>query len=268
VRYPKLLLVPAVAALALIVLPLVGLVVRSDLGRFFELITTPSALSALELSLRTAAVSTLLCLVFGVPLAVVLARSSFRGIGLLRSIVLLPLVLPPVVGGLALLYLLGRTSSLGMALQLLGVRIPFTTAAVVLAQTFVAMPFLVVGVEGAIRSGGERYEAVAATLGARPLTVFTRVTLPMFAPAIGSSLVLCFARALGEFGATITFAGSLQGVTRTLPLQIYLANETDIDSAVALSLLLVLLAIVVIVAARPRVLEGRARQEQLLERTR
>ncbi|WP_051111848.1 ABC transporter permease [Sciscionella marina] len=253
--YPRLLLVPAVLALALIVLPLVGLLARSDLSRFGELITSASALDALELSLRTAVASTVLCVVFGVPLAFVLARGRFPGLRFVRSLVLLPLVLPPVVGGLALLYSLGRGGFLGQAIDFgFGVSVPFTPVAVVLAQTFVAMPFLVVGLEGAIRGNGQRYELVAGTLGAGPWTVFRRVTLPLLVPAIGSSVVLCFARALGEFGATITFAGSLQGVTRTLPLQIYLANETDVDGAVALSILLVLLAIVVIVITRPKAL--------------
>lgn len=242
-------------ALALIVLPLLGLLTRSDLTRFGELITTRAALDALELSLRTAVIATVLCFVLGMPLAFVLARGRFPGLRLLRSVVLLPLVLPPVVGGLALLYTLGDAGFIGAALDFgFGVTVPFSTAAVVLAQTFVAMPFLVVGLEGAIRAGGQRYEAVAATLGAGPWTVFGRVTLPLLVPAIGSSLVLCFARALGEFGATITFAGSLQGTTRTLPLQIYLANQTDVDGAVALSILLVLLAIVVIVVTRPKAL--------------
>ena len=255
---PVLLWLPACLALALVVLPIVGLVTRSDLRRFPELVTSPSALAALELSLRTAAASTLLCLLLGGPLAVVLARAHVPGIRVLRAIVLLPLVLPPVVGGLALLYLLGRNGFAGQFVDLLfGVRVPFTTVAVVIAQTFVAMPFLVVALEGALRTAGERYETVAATLGARPWTVFRRVTVPLVLPALGSGLVLSFARALGEFGATITFAGSLEGVTRTLPLEVYTRNETDVDGAVALSLLLVVVAIVVIAVARPRAVEGR-----------
>ena len=157
---------------------------------------------------------------------------------------LLPLVLPPVVGGLALLYLLGRKGFLGMLITTLtGEPVPFTTTAVVIAQTFVAMPFLVVSLEGALRGAGDRYEQVAATLGARPWTVFRRVTLPLLLPALGSGVVLSFARALGEFGATITFAGSLEDVTRTLPLEVYTQAEVDIDSAVALSLLLIVVAV-------------------------
>ncbi|PWW65730.1 molybdate transport system permease protein [Actinokineospora spheciospongiae] len=251
---PVLLWVPAAVALALVVLPVVGLVARSDLSSLPARITSPGAVAALGLSLRTAALSTVLCLLLGGPLAVVLARSRVPGVRVLRAVVLLPLVLPPVVGGLALLYLLGRGGLLGSHLP--GVRIPYTTAAVVIAQVFVAMPFLVVGLEGALRTAGERYEAVAATLGARPWTVFRRVTVPLVLPALGSGLVLSFARALGEFGATITFAGSLEGVTRTLPLQVYLLAETDVDGAVALSLLLVVVAVAVIAVARPRALRG------------
>jgi len=249
--------IPAAAALALVVLPVVGLLVRTDLTRLPGLIVSTPSLTALRLSLETAAVSTLACIVLGVPLAVVLARSSFRGLRVLRAIVLLPLVLPPVVGGLALLYLLGRKGFLGYALSVaMGVQIPFTTTAVIIAQTFVAMPFLVVSLEGALRNAGDAYEQVAATLGAKPWTVFRRVTLPLLLPALGSGAVLSFARALGEFGATITFAGSLDGVTRTLPLAVYTQAESDIDSAVALSLLLIVVAVVVIAVARPRALEG------------
>ena len=245
--------VPAVAAFGLILLPVAGLLVRAPWRRFFELVTSPSAFAALELSLRTAAMSTLLCVLFGGPLAVVLARGSVPGMRLARSVVLLPLVLPPVVGGLALLFLLGRSGFLGQALDLaFGVRIPYTTAAVVLAQTFVAMPFLVVSLEGALRTGGERFETMAATLGATPWTVFRRITVPLVLPGLGSGMVLAFARCLGEFGATIAFAGSLQGVTRTLPLEVYLQREVDVDAAIALSLVLVAVAVVVIAVARPR----------------
>jgi molybdate transport system permease protein len=254
---PGALWVPAAVALGLILLPVIGLVVRAPWSRFLELITSESALTSLELSLRTATVSTLLCVMLGGPLAVVLARDSVPGLRLLRSVVLLPLVLPPVVGGLALLYLLGRSGFAGHVLDVaFGVRLPFTTAAVILAQTFVAMPFLVVSLEGALRTGGERYESIAATLGARPWTVFRRITVPLVLPGLGSGTVLSFARCLGEFGATIAFAGSLEGVTRTLPLEVYLQREVDADGAIALSLLLVAVAIVVIVVGRPRSVEG------------
>ncbi|RSM67386.1 molybdate ABC transporter permease subunit [Amycolatopsis sp. WAC 01376] len=248
---------PAVCALALVVLGVVGLLVRSDLSRFPSLITSTSSLNALKLSLITAGLSTVASVLLGVPLAVVLARSRARGVRVLRAVVLLPLVLPPVVGGLALLYLLGRKGFLGILVTTLtGEQVPFTTAAVVIAQTFVAMPFLVVSLEGALRGAGDRYERVASTLGAKPWTVFRRVTLPLLLPALGSGIVLSFARALGEFGATITFAGSLEGVTRTLPLEVYTQAEVDVDSAVALALLLILVAVAVIALARPRALEG------------
>jgi molybdate transport system permease protein len=257
VGLPRWLWVPAAVGFCLIALPVAGLVVRADLVRFPELVTSAAALSALELSLRTAAVSTLLCLLFGGPLAAVLARSAAPGLRLVRPVVLLPLVLPPVVGGLALLYTLGRTGFAGQVLDLwFGITVPFTTAAVVLAQTFVSMPFLVVSLEGALRTAGGRYESVAATLGASPGTVFRRVTLPLVLPGLGSGLVLAFARALGEFGATIAFAGSLEGTTRTLPLLVYQEREVDVDGAIALSLVLVVVAVVVIAVARPRAAEG------------
>lgn len=255
VGLPRLLWVPAAAAFALIALPVVGLALRADWPRLPELLLSDTALDALRLSMVTAAISTVLCIALGGPLAVVLARSRVRGLQLLRSVVLLPLVLPPVVGGLALLYLVGRTGLVGQGLLVLGVTVPFTTAAVVLAQTFVALPFLVVSLEGALRTAGQRYEAVAATLGASPALAFRRVTVPLVLPGLVSGSVLAFARCLGEFGATIAFAGSLQGTTQTLPLLVYLERERDIDAAVALSLVLVVVAIAVIAVARPRGLE-------------
>jgi molybdate transport system permease protein len=254
---PVALWVPAVLAFALIALPIVGMIVRANLSQLPRLVTSDSALAALRLSLQTAVLSTLLCLVLGGPLAAVLARSRSVAAGLARPVVLLPLVLPPVVGGLALLYTLGRTGPAGRLLDLwFGVTVPFTTAAVVLAQTFVSMPFLVVSLEGALRTAGERYEIVAATLGAAPFTAFRRVTVPLVLPGLGSGLVLAFARALGEFGATVSFAGSLQGTTQTLPLLVYQEREIDTDGAIALSLVLVLVAIIVIAVARPRDAEG------------
>jgi len=203
-------------------------------------------------SLRTSLIATVLCIILGVPMAVVLARTAFRGQRIVRALVLLPLVLPPVVGGIALLYTFGRRGLLGHTFEVLGIQVAFSTTAVVMAQTFVALPFLVVSLEGALRTVGGRFEAVASTLGARPTTVFRRVTLPLVLPGLVSGAVLSFARSLGEFGATITFAGSLQGVTRTLPLEIYLQRETDADAAVALSLVLVFVAVVVIGFARGR----------------
>ncbi|MFI6425525.1 ABC transporter permease [Promicromonospora sp. NPDC050880] len=237
--------VAAVGAL-LVLLPLAAMAARVDWASFWTLITSESSVAALLLSLRTSAVSTLLCLLLGVPLALVLARGRFVGRDLLRSLVLIPLVLPPVVGGIALLYTFGRRGLLGQTLEVAGVQIAFSTTAVVLAQTFVALPFLVISLEGSLRTAGTRYDVVAATLGARPGTVLFRVTLPLVWPGLLSGTVLSFARCLGEFGATITFAGSLQGVTRTLPLEIYLQRETDPDAAVALSLVLVVVAVLVI----------------------
>jgi molybdate transport system permease protein len=230
---------------ALVVLPLVAMAARLDWTRFTELITTPSSLVALGLSLRTSLAATLICLVLGIPLALVLAREDFPGRDVLRALVLLPLVLPPVVGGIALLYTFGRRGLLGPTLEALGLPIAFSTVAVVLAQSFVALPFLVVSLEGTLRTTGLRFELVAATLGARPSTVLRRVTLPLVLPGLASGTVLSFARALGEFGATITFAGSLPGVTQSLPLEIYLQRVTDPDAAIALSFVLVVVAVAV-----------------------
>ncbi|HET9827008.1 MAG TPA: ABC transporter permease [Nocardioidaceae bacterium] len=243
---PRWVFVPAAAGAVFVVLPLAAIIARVRWSGFLALVTSDSSLAALALSLRTSATSTLLCVGLGVPMAMVLARTSFPGQQVLRSLVLLPLVLPPVVGGIALLYTFGRRGLLGHTLEVLGIQVAFTTAAVIMAQTFVALPFLVVSLEGALRTSGERYEAVAATLGAGPTTVFRRVTLPLVLPGLAAGAVLSFARSLGEFGATITFAGSLQGVTRTLPLEIYLQREVDPDAAVALSLVLVLVAVLVI----------------------
>lgn len=252
---PGWLLIPAVVGAALIMLPVVGMILRIEPGQLWSLITSEASLDALWLSLRTAAVSTVACILLGTPMALILARTSFPGHRFVRSVVLLPLVLPPVVGGLALLYVFGRAGLLGRHLEALGFEIAFSTAAVVLAQTFVALPFLVVGVEGALRSAGDQHEAIAATLGASPSTVLRRVTLPLVLPGLGSGAVLAFARCLGEFGATLTFAGSLQGVTRTLPLEIYLQRESDPQAAVALALVLVLVAVLIVGASAPRQLE-------------
>jgi molybdate transport system permease protein len=250
VGVPAWIFAPAAAGALFVLLPLVAIVARVEWGSFFELISSESSQQALLLSLRTSTISTGVCIVVGVPMAVVLARTRFPGQSLLRSLVLLPLVLPPVVGGIALLYTFGRRGLLGETIDVLGLQIAFSTTAVVMAQTFVALPFLVVSLEGALRTAGRQYEVVAASLGARPTTVFRRVTIPLVLPGLVSGAVLAFARSLGEFGATITFAGSLQGVTRTLPLEIYLQRETDADAAVALSLVLVVVAIVVIGFAR------------------
>lgn len=257
---PRWVYLPAGLGAVFVALPLLALAVKVDWPRFGALVGSPSAMAALLLSLRTAAASTLLCLLLGVPLALVLARHRRRAARLLRPLILLPLVLPPVVGGLALLYVFGRLGLLGHYLEAAGVRVAFTTTAVVLAQAFVSLPFLVIALEGAARAAGAGYDTVAATLGAGPSTVWWRVTLPLLAPGLLSGAVLAFARALGEFGATLTFAGSRQGVTRTLPLEIYLQREADPDAAVALSMLLVAVAAAVVVVLGSRVVSGRDRQ--------
>lgn len=248
---PSWLILPALVGATFVVLPLVAMVARVDWRHFGELITSTAALEALDLSLRTSVVSTVLCLLLGVPMATVLARTQFPGQAFLRAVVLLPLVVPPVVSGIALLYTFGRRGLLGGTLDALGIELAFSTAAVVLAQTFVSLPFLVIALEGSLRTLGGGHEVVAATLGASPTTAFRRVTIPLVLPGLLSGAVLAFARSLGEFGATITFAGSLQGTTTTMPLQIYLERLSDPDAAVALSLVLVVVAVAVIVVARP-----------------
>ena len=250
----------AIAGLGVLVLPLAALVVRAPWGDLPELVTRESVLEALVLSLVTATLATALCLVLGVPLAALLARAAaWRTLPrrLLRAAVTVPLVLPPVVGGIALLLLLGRRGLVGGLLdEWFGVTVPFTTGAVVLAQVFVALPFLVFAVEGALRSADRRTELAAATLGASRWQVFRHVTLPLVAPGVAAGAVLCFTRALGEFGATITFAGSLPGVTHTLPIASYLAMQTDPDEAVALALLLLAVSVVVLLTLRDRWLPG------------
>lgn len=242
---PRWILAPAAVGALFVALPLVAMIVRLDWSRFGALIASESSVAALQLSLETSASAATICLLVGVPLAMVLARTEFPGQRLVRALVLLPLVLPPVVGGIALLYAFGRRGLLAPVLSFFGITIAFSTAAAVLAQTFVALPFFVVSLEGTLRTMGQRYEQVAATLGARPFAVLFRVTLPLVLPGLASATILAFARALGEFGATITFAGSMQGITRTLPLEIYLQSATDPDAATALSLVLVAVAILV-----------------------
>jgi molybdate transport system permease protein len=253
---PRWVYIPAVAGIIFVALPLVAVAVKVDWPHFWSLITSTSSKTALLLSMKTAGASTALCLVLGVPMALVLARSRMLLVRLLRPVILLPLVLPPVVGGIALLYAFGRLGLVGSYLDAAGINIAFTTTAVVLAQTFVSLPFLVIALEGAARTAGANYEVVAATLGARPSTVWWRVTLPLLLPGLVSGAVLAFARSLGEFGATLTFAGSRAGVTRTLPLEIYLQRVTDADAAVALSILLVAVAALVVLGLGARRLTG------------
>jgi molybdate transport system permease protein len=256
VGLPRWIYAPAALGALFVVVPLISILLTIDWPQFIPLITSESSRAALVLSLQTASASTVVCVVIGVPMAVVLARTGFPGQSVLRALVLLPLVLPPVVGGIALLYTFGRQGLLGQYLEVFGLRIAFSTTAVVLAQSFVSLPFLVVSLEGALRSAGSRYEDIAAMLGARPTTDLRTVTLPLVLPGLISGAVLAFARSLGEFGATLTFAGSLQGVTRTLPLEIYLQRESDPDAALALSLLLIVVAGVIVVASASRRLAG------------
>jgi molybdate transport system permease protein len=243
----------------LLVLPLLGLLLRAPWAALPELLVSDAVVQALLISVGTAAASTAVCLVFGIPIAVLLSNSVYWPVvprRLLRAAITIPLVLPPVVGGIALLLLLGRRGVVGQWLAEVGVTIPFTTGAVVIAQSFVAMPFLVFAVEGALRSADRRSELAAATLGASSAQTFRLVTLPLVAPGIAAGAVLCFTRALGEFGATITFAGSFPGVTRTLPIASYLAMNSDPDTAIALALVLLAVSLVVLLALRDRWLPG------------
>ncbi|NMO03018.1 molybdate ABC transporter permease subunit [Gordonia sp. TBRC 11910] len=243
---------PAAAGVALIVVPPIGLLLHTPWQSFLTQVLSESSRQALLLSLRTAAVSTLLCVILGVPMAVVFARHDGPLIRVLRALVLLPLVLPPVVGGIALLYTFGRLGLIGSPLRAAGIDIAFTSTAVVLAQTFVALPFLVISVEGALRIAGTRYEEVAATLGASPTRTLWRVTMPLIVPSLLAGLVLAFARALGEFGATITFAGNAPGITQTAPLAIYTAEIDDPQAAIPLALVLVVVSLIVVVAVHVR----------------
>ena len=254
---PVPLLAPALVAVAFLVVPLVGLVFRAPWGDAWSILRGSDAGQALQLSLWTSTVATAISLLVGVPLAWVLARTDFPGLRLLRALVTLPLVLPPVVGGVALLLAFGRNGFLGRYLeQWFGITIPFSPTAVIMAETFVAMPFLVVTVEGALRSADRGFEEAAATLGARRMTVFRRITVPLVAPSLGAGAVLCWARALGEFGATITFAGSFPGRTQTMPIAVYYALETDPDAAILLSLVLLVVSVVVLVTLRDKWLRG------------
>jgi molybdate transport system permease protein len=256
-RPPLRLLAPAILGLAFLALPLIGLVVRAPWATLLDRLQDPSVAEALRLSLVTATTATLVSLLVGVPLAWVLARTTFPGRSFVRSLILLPLVLPPVVGGVALFLSLGREGYAGRLLDdWFGITLPFTTAAVVLAQIFVAMPFLVISVEGALRATDARYDEAAATLGASGWRTFTKVTVPLAFPGIVAGAVLGWARALGEFGATIMFAGNFPGTTQTMPLKVFLALQTDPDSAIVLSLVLLAVSVTVLAALRDRWLTG------------
>ncbi|MGA6166417.1 molybdate ABC transporter permease subunit [Amycolatopsis magusensis] len=256
-RLPLILLIPALLGLAFLVVPLAGLIIRAPWRTLPSQLFSPEVGEALHLSLVCASLATVICLVLGVPLAWVLARGDLPGRGVLRALVTVPLVLPPVVGGVALLLVLGRRGPIGQYLDSwFGVSLPFTTAGVVIAEAFVAMPFLVISVEGALRAADPRYEEAAATLGASRWLTFRRVTLPSIAPGIVAGTVLCWARALGEFGATITFAGNFPGETTTMPLAVYLALESDPDAAIVLSMVLLIVSVVVLASLRDRWIRG------------
>lgn len=256
---PALLLIPGVIGLAFLLLPLLGLLARAPWTGLPELLSNPEVSQALRLSLLCATSATAVSLLLGVPLAWLLARADFPGRRVLRALVTLPLVLPPVVGGVGLLYAFGRHGLLGPAFGSVGISPPFTTTGVILAESFVAMPFLVVTVEGALSGGDQRFEEAAATLGARPWTTFRRVTLPLIGPSVAAGAVLCFARALGEFGATITFAGNLPGTTQTMPLAVYIALEDSPQAAVALALVLLAVSVAILLLLRDRWLRPHAR---------
>jgi len=245
--------VPATVATLFLLVPLAGLLFRAPWRGLPRILADSQVAEALRLSLLCATCATAASLVLGVPLAWVLARSTLRGLPALRALVTLPLVLPPVVGGVALLLAFGRQGVVGRQLDAwTGVTLPFTTAGVIVAETFVAMPFLIITVEGAFRAADRGYEEAAVTLGASRVTVFARVTLPLIGPSLLAGSVLCFARALGEFGATITFAGNFPGRTQTMPLAVYLALESDPEAAIALSLVLLLVSIAVLGGLRER----------------
>ena len=250
---------PLLALLALLatlffVFPLIGLVTGAPWGNIISVITSQTAVQALELSIIASLSSTAIALAFGFPLAWLLARGKFQGKGLLRGLTTLPMVLPPVVGGIALLLAYGRRGFIGKPLEsATGVTLPFTLAGVIVAESFVAMPFFVITVESGLRSMNQRLEDAARSLGASRRTVFRRVTLPLIWPSLAAGLVLTWARALGEFGATITFAGNLPGVTQTMPLAIYISQSSNMtDEAIALSLILVVVSLVVMVFRRDR----------------
>ena len=241
-----------------VVLPVVALVIRAPWGDLGDALAGVGASSAFRLSLEVSLAATALSIVLGVPLAWVLARGSFPGRSVLRAVVVLPLVLPPVVGGLGLLYALGRSGVAGRWLHdVLGIQLTFTVWGAVVAATFVSMPLVVIATEAGLRSIDPRYELAAATLGARPSRAMWRVVTPMLAPQVAAGAVLAWARALGEFGATITFAGNLAGRTQTLPLAVYEARQTNPGGAIFLSLILVAISIVVLVAMRHHLTGGR-----------
>jgi molybdate transport system permease protein len=252
-RAPILFVVPAAVAVGFLAVPLVGLLGRTPWGSLGAELATPRVLEAVRLSLVCSLGAVAVSVALGVPLAFLLARVDFPGRNLVRALTTLPMVLPPVVGGVALLLAFGRRGVVGQWLdRAFGITLPFTTAGAIVAEAFVAMPFLVITCEAGLRAMDRRFEDAAATLGAGRWTTLRRVTLPLVAPSLGAGIALCWARALGEFGATITFAGNLPGVTQTMPLAVYLALETDLEAAIALSLVLLAISMAVLVALRDR----------------
>jgi molybdate transport system permease protein len=244
-------MVPAAFATLLLLVPLVAMVASTSWAALPGHLTSTSALDALRLSLVTSTVAIVFCLLLGLPLAWLLARVDFRGRSALRALVTVPLVLPPVVAGVALRSAFGRTGVIGAPLlDWTGFAFPFTTYGVVLAHVFVSMPFVVIAIEGALRSADPRYDAAAATLGATRWTTFRRVTVPLALPGVVAGTVLGWARSLGEFGATITFNGNYPGRTQTMPTLIYVTRQADQDAALSLSLLMLVVSIGVLVALR------------------
>ena len=246
-------LVLASIAVLFFALPLVGIIVRAPWGSVWTIVTSEAVRQAAWLSLKCSLAAAGLSFVFGVPLAWVLAQTRFRGRGAVRALCTMSMVLPPVVGGVALFFALGRRGLVGQYLdRWFGFMLPFTTWGVIVAQTFVAMPFLVLTVEAALRQFDQRYDDAARTLGASPWDVFRRVTLPSVRPALVAGVVLCWARALGEFGATITFAGNYPGTTQTMPIITYLALDTDPQQALVLSMVLIAISFLVLIGLRDR----------------
>ena len=253
---PPILILAGVGA-AFFIIPLVGLLLRTPWTSAWHQLGSPGVLAALRLSLLASFSATAIALILGVPLAWTFARLTFPGRSVLRALTVLPMVLPPVVGGVALLLAFGRRGLVGGWLATtFGIHLPFTTAGAIMAETFVAMPFLVITVEAGLRSMDTRFEDAARTLGASRWTVLWRVTLPLVRPSLIAGAVLCWARALGEFGATITFAGNFPGRTQTMPLAVYLALETNPDAAIILSLVLLAVSLGVLIGLRDRWLGG------------
>lgn len=255
---PRTALVLGALGLAVLVLPLVALTLRTPWGQVGALLGDGVVLQALRLSVTSSLAALALSVVLGVPLALVFARYDFPGKPFVRALAVLPMVMPPVVGGVGLLAAFGRRGLVGQPLaEATGITLPFTPAAVVLAATFVSMPFLIVTVESGVRMVDRRLEDAAATLGADRWTILRRVVLPAMWPSLAAGMALSWARALGEFGATITFAGNLPGRTQTMPLAVYLELERNPDAAYLLSFLLLAVSVAVLVGLRDRFLGAR-----------